>query len=291
MSDRYLIINADDFGICTETNDAIEHLFREGKITSTTVMVCAGEGRDAVSRASKDNRIRMGLHATFNSDFMQEKWRGIAPGNIIPSLLDDDGSFHVDRDVFYKNAKEQEIAIELEAQYDFIKDMGYQPTHIDSHCGTLYGLTGRSFLKEAFVICLRKGLPFRFPKSKKYLTAMFQGNIPDQIDQAHTMAVSYAKELGVALPVDIVTNPFSIRDISSYEQLKNFYLNAVRNTEEGVTELFMHPSGENSTYSFITPEWQKRIWEYRFLLDDELQKVIGQENIKLVSWDNAPFSL
>ena len=89
--------------------------------------------------------------------------------------------------------------------------------------------------------------------------------------------------------MDIVTNPFSIRDISSYEQLKNFYLNAVRNVDEGVTELFMHPSEENSTYRLITPEWQKRIWEYRFLLDDELQKLISQENIKLVSWDNAPF--
>ncbi len=289
MSERYLIINADDFGLCTEANDAIEHLFREGRITSTTVMVCAREARNAVNRASKDNRIRMGLHAMLNSDFMQEKWRGIAPRNIIPSLLDGDGNFHVDQDIFYENAKEQEVAIELEAQYHFIKDMGYQPTHMDSHCGTLYGLNGRSFLKEAFEICLRKRLPFRFPKSKKYLKAIFQGNIPEEIDQVHTKAVSYANELGVSLPMDIVTNPFSIRDISSYEQLKNFYLNAVRNVDEGVTELFMHPSEENSTYRLITPEWQKRIWEYRFLLDDELQKVISQENIKLVSWDNAPF--
>ncbi len=289
MSDRYLIINADDFGICTETNDAIEHLFREERITSTTVMVCAGAARNAVNRASKDSRIKMGLHATFNSDFMQEKWSGIAPKNIIPSLLDDDGSFHVNKDIFYENAKEQEVTIELEAQYHFITDMGYQPTHMDSHCGTLYGLTGRAFLKEAFEICLRKRLPFRFPKSKKYLEAIYGDNIPEQIDRTHTMAVGYATELGISLPIDIVTNPFSIRDIPSYEQLKNFYLNALRTIDEGVTELFMHPSKENTTYRLITPEWQKRIWEYRFLLDDELQKVISQENIKLVSWGNAPF--
>lgn len=289
MSDRYLIINADDFGICTETNDAIEHLFREGRITSTTVMVCAGEARNAINRANNENRIRMGLHATLTSDFIQDRWGSIAPRNTIPSLLDSGGNFHVDKDIFYERAKEQEVATELEAQYRFIKDMGYQPTHMDSHCGTLYGLNGRSFLKVAFEICVRNRLPFRIPKTKKYLKDLYRDNIPVQMDKAHTMAVAYAEELGVSLPIDIITNPFSIRDISSYEQLKNFYLNAVREVEEGVTELFLHPSKENSVYQLITPEWQKRIWEYRFLLDDELQKVISQENIKLASWDNAPF--
>ncbi len=36
--ERYLIINADDYGMSQSTNQAIEHLFNEGFITSTTLM-------------------------------------------------------------------------------------------------------------------------------------------------------------------------------------------------------------------------------------------------------------
>jgi hypothetical protein len=41
----------------------------------------------------------------------------------------------------------------------------------------------------------------------------------------------------------------------------------------------------------ITPGWQKRIWEYQFLLDDDMMKTIDKEGIKLVSWGNAPFDM
>ena len=37
------------------------------------------------------------------------------------------------------------------------------------------------------------------------------------------------------------------------------------------------------------PEWQKRIWEMEFLLDDDLPKVLEEEDIKLVSWASAPW--
>lgn len=36
MSGRFLIINADDFGVCMETNEAIERLFNEGRRTAFT---------------------------------------------------------------------------------------------------------------------------------------------------------------------------------------------------------------------------------------------------------------
>jgi predicted glycoside hydrolase/deacetylase ChbG (UPF0249 family) len=289
VSDRYLIINADDFGICTETNEAIQQLFREGRITSTTVMACTEQAITSIELAKRDSKIKMGLHATLSSDFLQRKWGSVATIDKVPSLLDEDRKFYGNLNSLYQKASNQEITIELEAQYHFIKDRGYQPTHMDSHCGTLYGLTGRSFMKEAYEICIKYKLPFRFPRSKNYLKAIYGGNIPTLIDEAHTNAILAADDFGISLPNDIRTNPFSIHQIPSYEHLKSFYLDVLRNMEDGITELFLHPSKENESYLSFSPEWQKRLWEYQFLLEDDVQKIIQQENIKLVSWADAPF--
>ena len=289
MSNRYLIINADDFGLCKETNDAVEHLFNEGRITSTTVMVPGKESKDAINRAKSSSRIKMGLHITLNSDFCHEKWQSAAPSGKVPSLLDEDSKLFYDVDCLYKNAKGNEVAIEINAQYDFVMSLGYRPTHADSHCGTLYGLSGRPFLKEAYEFCAKHKLPFRFPKSKTFIISKFGGNVPREIDTAHTGAVAFAEKMGISLLTDMVTNPFDMKDIPSYDNLKEFYLSAIRNIKEGVTELFLHPSGNNRDFMLITSNWQKRIWEYQFLLDDDMMKTIELEGIKLVSWDNAPF--
>lgn len=38
MNERYLIINADDFGLCENMNQAICELFRLGAITSSSIL-------------------------------------------------------------------------------------------------------------------------------------------------------------------------------------------------------------------------------------------------------------
>lgn len=290
MHGRYLIINADDFGICRETNEAIEHLFNEGRITSTTVMAPARESGDAIARAAKNKKIRMGLHITLNSDFSGDPWRSVAPAGEVPSLLDGSGNFYHDTERFYNSAKEQEVSTEINAQYSYVAESGYKPTHADSHCGTLYGLTGKPFIREAFEFCAKRGFPFRLPKSGHFIRQRFGGDIPPAVEAAHNAALAYAEKLGIRLPDDIVTNPFSVGEIKDYGSLKEFYLNVIRNLGEGVTEMFLHPSKENAQMMSCSAEWKKRVWEYRFLMDDEMLRTIGQEDIKLVSWDTAPFS-
>ena len=38
MNERYLIINADDFGLCESMNQAVQELFRLGAITSSSIL-------------------------------------------------------------------------------------------------------------------------------------------------------------------------------------------------------------------------------------------------------------
>jgi predicted glycoside hydrolase/deacetylase ChbG (UPF0249 family) len=51
--DKYLIINADDFGMCRAANMAVADLFQKGGITSATIMTPCGWAKNAGIWAKK----------------------------------------------------------------------------------------------------------------------------------------------------------------------------------------------------------------------------------------------
>ena len=64
---KYLIINADDFGLNKEQNEAIKDLLKNKLITSTSLMAVASEAKAAVDFA-EDIGFPVGVHITLNSD-------------------------------------------------------------------------------------------------------------------------------------------------------------------------------------------------------------------------------
>lgn len=59
---KYLIVNADDFGISEQVNETIITAHRQGIVTSTSLMV-SGEGVESAVRLAKENpSLGVGLH-------------------------------------------------------------------------------------------------------------------------------------------------------------------------------------------------------------------------------------
>lgn len=59
---RYLIINADDFGISNRTNAGIIRCHEEGILTSTSLMVRRAPAREAADYARRNSKLSVGLH-------------------------------------------------------------------------------------------------------------------------------------------------------------------------------------------------------------------------------------
>jgi predicted glycoside hydrolase/deacetylase ChbG (UPF0249 family) len=283
MAERILIINADDFGICEGTNAAIERLFMEGRITSSTILTTCIYASDAIERGKDFN---LGVHLTINSDFEEERWSCVSPKETLPTLTEN-GLFYNDTSKIGRFAKAAEVVLEIEAQYNFMVKRGIIPDHADNHCGTLYGLNGRLFIMNVLSFCRRHKLPLRFPKSKKFLSNMFSGKVPTVISIAHSAVIASASLMGVGLIDDMISNPQKLSEITSQKSLEDYYLRAVAGIGEGITELFLHPSYEDTKMSALTPEWEKRVMELKFLLDDKLFYLIEKEEIKLMSWKEA----
>ena len=286
---RYLIINADDYGVCTETNSAIEHIFNEGTVSSTTVMVPCPGAEDAVARAKSNPRISMGLHFTTNAEWKEKwgQWKPISPN--VPSLTAENGYFFSTVPEFLGKAKAEEVAIEMEAQYQFLAERGILPTHMDSHMGSVYGLHGASFMKETLEFCAKYKLPFRFPKSLENVKRIAHLNtIPPSLAEAHQQAVAYADALGVKLIDNLLSNFADFSEMTEYRFLKDAYFNIISHLPEGVTDIFLHPSSEKSPIGVGNPKWAVRVWEYQLLLDDDLKLHLEKEGVKLITYSEIP---
>lgn len=287
MNERWLIINADDLGMRPSVNEAVDQLFAAGRITSASLMATAGSAAAAADRAVQA-AWPVGVHWTLQSDWAAEPWLSIAPAIEVPSLLSD-GFLPVDSRQLARTARSREITRELSAQADFLISRKCKPDHADSHGGTLYGLNGRLFFINAFRLCRRLNLPFRLPRSDRFLSTQFGKPPAAPLRAAHAAIVFLARRMGVSLLDDMITNPWPVERIARYEDLRDFYLREVAASRPGITEMFLHPAWPDPAMARITPQWRKREWEMRFLLEPELFELIEHEGIRLTNWHLAPF--
>ncbi|MBQ6600440.1 MAG: ChbG/HpnK family deacetylase [Clostridia bacterium] len=272
---KYLIINADDFGLNKEQNAAIKDLLEKKLITSTSLMSVAPEAEDATAFA-KDTAFPVGVHITLNSDDEKE---------LYPSLtgavsLGKEGLWHKSKDLTFR-ANRRDVRAELEAQYRYITDKAAAVDHADSHCGTVYGINGRRFYLDAFDFCREHKLPFRFPKTPGFLERQIGMKIPSPVIKIQQMIVASAEKRGVKLLDDLVSNPWSMAKIKDYDSLRKYYLDAVDSCLDGVTEIFLHPAMPNEKYG---TEWQKRELEYRLLKSGDLLERAEEKGIEVVGW-------
>ena len=269
---KFLIINADDFGYNNEQNEAIKELLENGLITSTSLISVAPSKDDAINFA-KENNIAVGVHLTINSDDENNKWKSITKAK----------SLGIDGLPTNPNkAKRKDVRNELEAQYQYIIQNGATVDHADNHCGTLYGINGRRFFLDAFDFCSEHNLPFRFPKTAGFLLRQLGMKIPKPIIALQKAIVNAGEKRGVQMLDDLVSNPWSMEKINTYENLREYYLNAVDNCIDGITEFFLHPA---LPCEKMGSEWQKRVFEYELLKSGDLLSHAKERDIQVVSWN------
>lgn len=280
MNRRYLIINADDFGMNSAMNAAIDNLFCQNAITSSTLLSPASHAADAC-RMAAEKGYPVGVHWTLHSEWEDDLWPALSGLN---SLSDGNAMLPGDGKRMARSAKGADVTRELTAQYQFMVSNGCTPDHADSHGGTLYGLNGRLFFINAFKVCKKYGLPFRFPKTDGFLRRQLGGEVPVAIKAAHRAVVLLAQAMGVRLIDNFVTHPDPVKKIDGYADLCGYYEKELAAAPAGFTEVFLHPALKDAAMAARTAQWQKREWEYRYLSEGRLIDFARREGFEPVSW-------
>ena len=283
MAERFLIVNADDFGMSESTNEAIRQLFDGEKIGSAGILAPAPFAPQAALLAAEGG-YSIGVHWTLTSEWAAWPWE---PCGDAPSLLEE-GFLTADKQKV-KQAKSRDITRELEAQYLRLLDMGCVPDHADSHAGTLYGTNGRLFFLNAYALCKKYGLPFRFATEDSFLTRQFGGNVSPALKLASRAIGGVGKLRGVKLLGDFYSDPRPAEKIGGLSALKAYYESQLATLQGRICEVFMHPCLPDEELLSRSPQWQKRVWEYEYLKSGDLLLAARQAGFKVVSWKEAPF--
>ena len=280
---KYLIINADDYGLCKSANDAVEELFMNGRLKSSTIMMPCPSAKDAVNFAKTHPEFAIGVHLTMTNEWSDYRWKPLSGGK---TLMNAEGYMWRSSTEVEKNADIKELEAEIRAQVKEAEKDGFKPSHLDNHMGSLYGhYTGRfSLLKMSLRVCGELGFAYRMYTCHD--KRICPNGTPYPLYWASTLiSRMWAKRYKVILP-DYLLFPDWTSDLRSngYEHYRQTILKIWTDWPDGVTETFVHPAKETDELKSIVGSWQDRVWEYTLMNDPETHRILKENGITLISY-------
>ncbi|HKU76430.1 MAG TPA: polysaccharide deacetylase family protein, partial [Pyrinomonadaceae bacterium] len=219
----------------------------------------------AYSRAHPE--ADLGLHLTLTSEWKFFRWGPVLSRDRVTTLLDREGYLHPNEAEAASRADVREVEAEIRAQIERAKAFGIQPTHLDSHMGTLYQS------KELFEVFLRVA------RSQK---------LPVRVAKAWAARADY---MSLALnPDDVyIDRMLDITPAVAPQDWGKFYSDALKKLEPGVTEVVIHLAYDDAEMKGITvnhPDWGAawRQRDFEYFTSDAFRKVLQENQIKLITW-------
>lgn len=261
-TDRVLIINGDDTGMCHAANVATIDSLDNGLMTSATIMVPCPWFMEIARYARSKPWADLGIHLTHTAEWQLYRWGPVGSRHDVPGLLDPDGYFWRSVEEVYGHSNVDEATREARAQIERAKKVGIDITHLDSHMGAMqyHPAYHRAYLQLA----REYDLPVRMGSQETYAKVGFPGIRKE------------AEDLGLVFPDRLIheENP------EPGEARKTFWLRMVRGLKPGVTELYIHASLATDEAKAIAGSWRERAEDYElFTKDPDIRKAIEDEGI------------
>jgi predicted glycoside hydrolase/deacetylase ChbG (UPF0249 family) len=272
---RALILHVDDVGMSYDTEVGTIEAIEKGIANSLSVMMPTPWVPHAVEWI-KASRADAGLHLTLTSEWKSYRWGPLAGKPAVPGLVDPQGALWPNVASVVKNATADEVEREIRAQLDRARTMGFEPTHLDSHMGTLFAT--EAFRERYIKIGIEQQIPVMFPGGHNFYQSQ------DSTDKA---ALAQAREIGKriwagGLPVldDLHNKSYGWKTDEKVDQ----YIDAVRGLKPGVTMMIMHCTRPTEVFDKISTSGPLRFGDLKAMIDPRLRKAVEDEHIVLTTW-------
>ncbi|UFS68665.1 hopanoid biosynthesis-associated protein HpnK [Geomonas sp. RF6] len=235
---KEIIFNADDFGLSSGANRGIIKAWREGVLTSTSLMPGGAAFDEAVALAAANPGLQVGVHITLvqgRSVLQHPGSPSLAPGGDFGNNPVREGM----RYFFLKSLRPQ-LEAEIEAQIRKCVDAGIRLTHVDGHLNIHMHPTVFDILTE---LMPKYGIStFRLSRENlaaelsvarnrvvgKYADAFIFSRLADRCRTAlDRLGIRYAGEVKGLL--------------NSGKMTEEYLLKALGTVREELTEIYFHP--------------------------------------------------
>ena len=268
---KLLIVHADDLGMAHSVNEATIKALETGLVNSGSIMIPCPWVQEIAEYARRNPGADLGLHLTLTSEWRYFRWGPVVSKDRVASLLDSDGYLRLTEAEAAKHANVKEVEAEIRAQIDRARKLGIQPTHLDSHMGTLYQT--QELFETLLRVARENNLPVRISKEWFSSDASRAPYLP-----------SILKEDDVVIDRVLDINP----QVPA-EKWADFYAEALRKLQPGVTEMVIHlayDDAEMRAATFDHPDWGAawRQRDFDFFTSDTFRKLLSDNQIRLITW-------
>lgn len=266
---KLLIIHADDIGVSHSENAATIQAFSKGMVNSGSIMVPCPWLGEIGDYAKANPTADLGLHLTLTAEWKQYKWGTVVPRTEAKSLVNEQGFFPDNSQEVATKANVAEVEKEVRAQVERAKQFGIDPTHFDSHMGSLF------MTPDLFKLYLRLGKEYKVP-------VMLHGSFAKQLlgaeyDKFITNKDVVADMIHMASPPDVAAGS------------KNFYTKMIKEMKPGLNVLLIHVAFDDAEMKAVTidhPDYGAawRQGDYDFFTSEECRRLLSDNKVQLVTW-------
>ncbi len=286
---KVLILHVDDAGMSYDSNEgAIEALTR-GAATSCSVMMPCSWVPSFVHFLKQHPNIDAGLHLTLTSEWSEYRWAPLTGKSAAPGLTDSEGDLWPDVADVVNHASADEVDKEIRAQLDRARSMGFEPTHLDSHMGTLFAEA--RFLDKYVRLGIENHIPVMLPGGQDKLIQQQMNASDATIKMMRVIGKTlWAAGLPVLDDLHNFSYDWKIPDsISNDDQkLQSFktekYIAALKLLQPGITMMIMHCTAPSETFKYISGSGPLRKADLLAMLNPAFKKALKDEGIIVTTW-------
>lgn len=267
-TDKLLLVNGDDVGMCHTANLATIECLERGIMSSATILVPCPWFLEIAEYAKEHPKMDFGVHLCQTSEWRVYRWGPVAPRTDVPGLIDPAGYLWSDTPQVYAKATPEEAYREAKAQIQKALDAGVDVTHLDSHMGVLQ--LHPAYLAKYLQLAVEFDLPVRMASQATF----------EKMGQPEWRARFAAK--GILFTDDFVYDEFRY---TGPESVAPAWRKRLSNLKPGITELFIHAGKPTDELKAITGSWAVRSAEFEtFTNDPEIRAILKRDNVKLVGY-------
>lgn len=287
---KVLILHIDDVGMSYDSNLGAIKAMEEGVANSLSMMMPCAWIPGFFKYLEKYPYTDAGLHLTLTSEWEDYRWGPLAGKPLVPGLVDKQGAMWDNVFLTATNASADEIEKEIRAQLDRSRAMGWEPTHLDSHMGTLFAK--QDFLERYLKVGMEENIPVMFPGGHNTMIAATAGST----GLTQEITTKIGKQLWSAgLPVlDDLHNvsygwkgetDMSDSELQAYKTKE--YIATIESLKPGLTMVIMHCTWPTEVFEYISNSGPTRKGDMLAMMDPVFKAFLDSEQIVLTTWREA----
>lgn len=284
---KVLILHVDDAGMSFDSNQGVIQALEKGAANSFSVMMTCPWVPGIAHYIKEHPSVDAGLHLTLTSEWKDYRWGPLTGKSTAPGLVDSEGALWASVADVVKNATIDEVYNEIKAQLDRAKTMGFTPTHLDSHMGTLFA--SGDFMRRYIALGVESKIPVMFPGGHntmigKNMAADMKSQLTDVgqniwnaglpvLDDLHNVSYDWK------YPEDKDLTETKHRNFATAK-----YVETIKELQPGLTMVIMHCSSPTEVFRYITDSGKTRKGDLLAMTDPVFKKFLSDEKIILTTW-------